>query len=119
MDYAHYRNVAKTMIPKYGTTGMLKQVRAVTPNPAQAWKVTQLESTLPINLVSFPDDGVTFVDHNITGNVRILLVAPSDLLTSLEIGDTITYGAHTCKVQKYKTIDPDGTGAILWAILVV
>lgn len=117
MDYTRYRDIAKRLIPKYGTVGNLEASRQI-PDPNTPWKSTTETLNIPLQLVVFPDDGVTFVDHNVTGNVRMALVAPSDQLNDVAIGDIITYGAQRASVRKYKTIDPDGSGPILWAILI-
>lgn len=119
MDYTRYRDIAKRLIPKYGTVGSLDNTRTVTPNPSQPWINQSIDTVVPIALIVFPDDGVTFVDHNVTGNVRIAMVAPSDELISVSIGDRVKYGLQTATVKSYKTIDPDGSGAILWALLIV
>lgn len=119
MDYARYRDIAKRVIPKWGTAGTLLQTRAVIPDPQKPWNATSTDTTIDIKLVIFPDDGVTFVDHNLTGDVRIALVAPTDALTSVEIGDKVSYSAASGIVKNYTKLDPDGTGAILWALLIV
>lgn len=118
MDYTRYRDIAQRLIPKYGTVGKLKSTVKTIPDPTKPWQATYIEKEIPIQLVAFPDDGVMFVNHNVTGNVRILMVAPSEQLTDVAIGNVVTYGKQTASVEKYKTIDPDGSGAILWALLV-
>lgn len=119
MNYERYRDVAKRLIPKYGTVGSITSTVKTIPDPAQPWNATYIDNVTPIQLCSFPDDGVLFVNHNITGNVRVLLVAPSAQLTEVFVGDVVKYGTQTAAVKQYKTIDPDGSGAILWALLVV
>lgn len=117
MDYSRYRNLATDKIAKYGTNGVVKNTRTV-PDPDKPWLNTTVTTETNVKLIAFPDDGRTFVDHNITGNVRILMIAPVAGL-SIAIGDTITYGAQTVTVQRLKDMDPDGSGAILWAVLVL
>ena len=118
MDYTRYRETAQRLIKKYGTVGSLTNTKQIIPDPTKKWITESVTSSLPIELVVFPDDGVTFVDHNVTGNVRVALVSPSAELTAIAIGDVLTYGLQTATVKSYKTIDPDGSGAILWALLI-
>lgn len=118
MDYARFRDAAKRLIPKYGTVGNIKSIKQ-TANPAQPWKSATSETNVPIKLLSFPDDNVTFVNHNITGDPRILLVAPSDELSAVYIGDIVSYGTQVATVKDFKKIDPDDSGAILWVLLTV
>jgi len=117
MDYTRYRDIANRLIPKYGTSGTLENTRVV-PDPDKPWNSTPVTTTTAISLIAFPDDGHTFVDHNISGDVRIIMVAPKPTL-SIEIGDKIKYGVNAVTVQKLKKLDPDGSGAILWAALVL
>ena len=118
MDYTRYRQTAERLIATYGTTGAIVNTVQTATDPAQPWKTTPVVKSMPIQLAVFPDDGVTFVDHNVTGNVRVALVSPSAELTAIAIGDVLTYGLQTATVKSYKTIDPDGSGAILWALLI-
>lgn len=118
MDYARFRDTAKRLIPKYGTVGSIKSIKQ-TVDPAQPWKSVATETITPIKLLSFPDDNVTFINHNITGDPRILLVAPSDELTAVYIGDIVSYGTQVATVKDFKKIDPDESGAILWVLLTV
>ena len=118
MDYTRYRETAQRLIKKYGTVGSLTNTKQIIPDPTKKWITESVTSSLPIELVVFPDDGVTFVDHNVTGNVRVALVAPKQELAEVYIGDVVKYGLFTATVKSYKTIDPDGSGAILWALLI-
>lgn len=117
MDYTRFRQMATRTIPKWGVNAVIKQTTLIK-DPDKPWLETETVKETPIKLIQFPDDGTTFVDHNITGNVRILLIAPVAGL-EIAIGDVITYGANVVTAQKYKALDPDGTGAILWAVLVL
>lgn len=117
MDYNRFRELANELIPKYGTSGVLTNTRTVA-NPDKPWLNDVVTTNTNIKLIAFPDDGRTFVDHNITGDVRILMIAPIAGM-KIAIGDTITYGVHTVTTQKLKAMDPDGSGAILWAVLVL
>lgn len=118
MDYARYRETAMRLIAKYGTVGTITTVRQVSPDPTKPWNAVPTSVELPIKLVTFPDDGVTFVDHNVTGNVRIAIVAPSTELRNVAVGDVVRYGLETAAVKKYKAIDPDGSGVIVWSLLI-
>lgn len=117
MDYERYRGIARRLIPKYGTVGTLTETKSIIPDPTKPWNATVAEVDTSIHLLSFPDDGVLFVDHNVTGDVRILLVAPKPELQRVTIGAKITFGVTSLLVKKYKAIDPDGSGVILWALL--
>lgn len=117
MDYTRFRDMATRVIPKWGVDGVLHQTHLVK-DPAKPWLETETTTTTPIKLVQFPDDGTTFVNHNLTGNLRILLIAPVAGMV-INIGDTFTYGANKVTAQRFKSLDPDGTGPILWAVLVL
>lgn len=117
MDYTKYRELSTRLITKYGTSGTVVR-RELIRDPVQAWKSSEQITSVPVKLLQFDDDGILFVNHNITGHVRILIIAPTTLLTAIEIGDSITYGVNSVTVQKIQKLDPNNSGAILWAVLV-
>lgn len=117
MDYTKYRSMSTRLITKYGTNGTHVR-RELVRDAVQAWKSTEQIISTPVKLLQFDDDGILFVNHNITGHVRILIIAPTPLLTAINVGDTVTYGTNSVTVQKIQKLDPDNSGAILWAVLV-
>ena len=117
MDYTKYRELSKRLVSKYGRDGKVIK-RQLVKDPAKPWLTTETVTETNVKLIQFDDDGVTFVNHNITGHVKILIIAPVAGFEELAVGDTITYGIRSVTVQKYKKLDPDDTGAILWAVLV-
>lgn len=118
--YDRARNTATRLLTKYGTTCTISQTITID-DPNSSWKST--ESTIEhtaLKCAVFDDDGVLFVDHNITGHVRVLMVEPSSDLTSIGIGDKVTLSSgEVAQVKKYKQINPDLSGAIMWALLIV
>lgn len=118
--YARSRATAKRLIAKYGMTCTLEHETVIN-DPTSSWKSTTSKTTYPnVKGIVFDDDGVLFVNHNITGNPRILMIEPVDQLTSVSVGDKVTFtNGEVVQVKKYKHIDPDQSGVILWALLIV
>ena len=116
-DYAPKRAQAVKLIARYGVAAQLT-LTVRSDCQTSSWKPDTTQRKIPVTVVMFADDGETFVDHNITGNVQIALIAPTPELTALNIGDTITLPHSTVKVEKVKALDPDTSGAILWTALV-
>lgn len=116
MSYERQRAAALRMVSKYGAKGSLVSTVAI-PDVEKPWNSTVAEATTPIYFVAFADDGVTFVDHNIQGDVRLLTVV-ADTPLKINVGDVITTVTNNFSVKKAKPLDPDTDGAILWAALV-
>lgn len=118
--YARARTTATRLISKYGMTCSLDH-EVVVNDPTSSWKSTTTKTTYPnVKGIVFDDDGVLFVNHNITGNPRILMIEPIPELDHISIGDKITFtSGEVVQVKKYKHIDPDQSGVILWALLIV
>lgn len=116
MTYERQRKTANKLVGKYGTTGLLVQTEKVVTDVA--WRAVTTTTTKDIKFVAFADDGVTFVNHNIMGDVRLLTVVGTDGLINIRVGDKIKTAAREFNVELAKPLDPDLTGAILWAALV-
>lgn len=116
MSYERQRASALRMIKKAGSVGTLITKRLIE-DADRPWLSTEVTDTTKIYFVAFADDGVTFVDHNIQGDVRLLtLVAEKSL--DIHVGDVIMAGSQSYSVKLGKPLDPDMKGAILWAALV-
>lgn len=115
MDYTRHRQTAVRLIEKSGTSCVLTLKRRAGIGLNAEFQTREV----PTKCVVFPDDGVTFVGHNITGNPSIVLCAPvlTGGLNEINVGDTISVGIRTLTVEKIKPLDPDQTGAILWTLL--
>lgn len=118
MDYTSKRAQAVRMIERYGTSAVLTQISR-TADPAASWKTIETVNAHDVSVVVFPDDGETFVDHNISGDPRIILMSPQPTLTDVSVGDTVTLAHEVVTVKKIKKLDPDLTGAIIWTLLVL
>ena len=117
--YGRFRDTALNLITKYGMDATLT-LKTTAPDPLHKWKSVETETVMPIKCVIFDDDGVLFVNHNITGHTRILMVAPNPLLTDINIGDTVKLLTdEVVTVKKFKQINPNLEGVILWALLIV
>lgn len=116
MSYERQRATALRMVKKFGAAGSVERTVTV-PNVDQPWKATVSRVSIAIDFVAFADDGVTFVDHNMQGDVRVLTIVSSSPL-SIQVGDVIKTTANDFTVKLAKPLDPDMTGAILWAALV-
>ena len=117
MTYERQREAALRMVTKYGARASLSQTTSVE-NPATPWKPTVSVSLVPVHVVTFADDGVTFVDHNIQGDVRIATVVAYSTF-AMQVGDGLMINGKTYTVKLAKPLDPDMTGAILWSALIV
>ena len=116
MSYERQRETALRMVTKYGVSATLHST-AITTEDATPWKQgNKLNTITPIKLVAFADDGVTFVNHNIQGDVRLLTVVSNHVL-DIKVGDTIKTAVNDFTVKLAKPLDPDLSGAILWAVL--
>lgn len=115
MTYERQRETALRLVKKYGLNGIL-QKEVIVPDHDKPWNNTVTTQTTSVNLLAFADDGVTFVNHNITGDVRLLTVV-SQLPLDIGVGDLIVTTTNTFTVKLAKPLDPDLTGAILWAVL--
>lgn len=115
MTYERQRETALRLVKKYGVNGILQQ-EVITPDQDKPWNNTVTTQTTSVHLVAFADDGVTFINHNITGDVRLLTVV-SQFPLDIGVGDLIVTTTNTFTVKLAKPLDPDLTGAILWAVL--
>lgn len=118
--YTRARATASRLITKYGTVCTIKHETTVD-DPNSSWKTTvDTVEYGGLKCIIFDDDGVLFVNHNITGHTRILMVEPTPELTEIYVGDKVVLAnGETVHVKKYKQIDPDQSGVILWALLIV
>lgn len=116
-DYSRQREQAVRMIKAKGTAAEL-EVMTRLGETDKPWRPTATGTKYPVHCVIFADDGETFVDHNITGNVRIALIAPTDGLTRIGIGDKLTVKGEVTNINLVKKLDPDASGAILWTALI-
>lgn len=116
MSYERQRASALRMIKKAGAAGSLVTKRLIE-DAERPWINTEVTGTTAIYFVAFADDGVTFVDHNIQGDVRLLTVVAEKPL-DIHVGDVIIAGSQAYTVKLGKPLDPDMKGAILWAALV-
>lgn len=116
MSYERQRATALRMIKKAGAQGTLVNKRLIS-YADKPWLNTEETVTTPVYYVAFADDGVTFVDHNIQGDVRVLTVV-SNATINIQVGDVIIAGTQNYSVELAKPLDPDMEGAILWAALV-
>lgn len=116
MDYTRHRATALRMIAKYGTDIELTLKRRA----GIGLQAEYQTRAVPSKGLLFPDDGETFVNHNITGDPSILLCAPvlTGGLQEINIGDTVSVGNRILTIHLVKKLDPDQTGAILWTLLV-
>lgn len=117
MDYKAKRLQAYRMIAKYGT--MIKVEQVITGEGVNAWTPVQPETVMRDAVcVSFADDGVTFVNHNITGDVSLFTIGTTEPDLFLHVGDVIVYeDGRRFTVRLAKPLDPTKNGAILWAAL--
>jgi hypothetical protein len=118
--YARASETASRLLADYGMLCTLVH-ETVVDDPDSSWKSTVTKDTYPnVKGIVFDDDGVLFVNHNITGNVRILMIEPIPTLANVSVGDKVTLAnGEVVQVKKYKHIDPDLSGTILWALLIV
>lgn len=117
--YDKFRDTAIRLVTKYGTVATMKH-KTVVAVPNSSYKSTVTEVDTAIKCIIFDDDGTLFVNHNIQGHTRILVVAPDPALTEIHIGDTVTLPTNeVVQIKQYKDINPDLSGVILWALLIV
>lgn len=118
--YDRARSTASRLLTKYGTTCTLSHETIVN-DPDSSWKSTiSVDEYNGLKCAVFDDDGVLFVNHNITGHTRVLMVEPRSDLTDISIGDKVTLSSgEVVSVKKYKQINPDLSGVIMWALLIV
>lgn len=116
MNYDAQRGMALRMVQRYGSRGVIERVRQI-PDPEEPWKSTVSNEVIPVYFVAFADDGVTFVNHNIEGDVKMMTVV-SNTAFDMHVGDKIRTGTKIFNVRVAKALDPDLSGAILWAALV-
>lgn len=116
-DYTRQRQQAVRMIKAKGTTGVLTHTVYVE-NAAEPWKAGTIEVETTVDCLVFPDDGETFVNHNISENARIALVAPTPELTQISTGDKLLVGTELLNINLIKSLNPDNSGVILWTLLV-
>ena len=116
-NYDRQREQAVRMIKAKGTQAVL-EVMTRLGEQDKPWRPTAAGTKHDVWCVVFADDGETFVDHNITGNVRIALIAPADGLTRIGIGDKLTIKNEVVNINLVKKLDPDASGAILWTALI-
>lgn len=122
-DYTRQRATALKLIKRYGTLCVLTTYRN-DGKSAQGWKVDRSEAKVTeLPCVVFDDDGETFINHNISGRTRIILLAPDVRVTNVDVGDKVTINAgtpreETLNVEKIKQLNPAAEqGAILWTLL--
>ena len=117
MDYTRHRQTAQRLIDKFGAPAVITLKRRAGVGLNAEYQTRDV----PTKAVIFPDDGVTFVNHNITGSPSIVLCAPvlTGGLNEINVGDTVSVGIRTLTVKLIKPLDPDQTGAILWTLLAV
>lgn len=116
--YSRQTETALRLIRKAGTTCSFQALRGDVTSD-KAWKpkrtLTQIDK---LYCVIFDDDGETFLNHNIAGRTRIVLIAPDARLTNIDVGDKINITGEVLNVEKIKQLNPDNEGVILWTLLV-
>lgn len=117
--YTRQAETALRLIKKAGTTCSFQALRSSATSDDKAWKpkrsLTQIDS---LYCVVFDDDGETFLNHNISGRTRIVLIAPDVRLKNIDVGDKVLITGEVLNVEKIKQLNPDNEGAILWTLLV-
>lgn len=116
MSFERQRAAALRMIKKNGTSGT-KERTVLTPVEGKEWSSTETIESVPVYFVAFADDGITFVNHNVQGDTRLLTLV-SERVLDVQVGDVISAKGRTYTVKLAKPLDPDLEGAILWAALV-
>ena len=120
MDYGRNRQSALKLISKFGVSCVLRTDRAVNQNGTPAWKPSRsFTDTSDLKCVIFDDDGETFVNHNVSGRTRIILLAPDTRVTNINVGDKVIVANEVLNVELIKMLNPDASGAILWTLLTV
>jgi len=115
MNYDSQRAMARRMVQKYGIRAVLERTELIK-DPVQQWKTTETKVTIPIYFVTFADDGTVFINHNIQGDVRTFTIVGNEPI-EIRVGDTIRGAGKSYVVREAKSLDPDLSGAILWAAL--
>lgn len=117
MSFERQRATALRLVKKNGVAAVRERI-TVQDNVDQPWKSgTRQTDVVPVHFVAFADDGITFVNHNIQGDVRLLTVV-STVNFDIQAGDVIKTPSKAFTVKLAKPLDPDLSGAILWAALV-
>lgn len=117
MGYDRQRETALRLVKKYGSIADLTQTTSVS-DPVKEWKSVVTTSTVEVFAVTFADDGVTFVNHNIQGDTRVATVVSKDAL-KMQVGDTLAIQGRTFTVKLARPLEPDMQGAISWSALIV
>lgn len=117
MSYERQRASALRMVKKFGAPAV-HESKVTVPNVDQPWKAATVTTvTNNVHIVAFADDGVSFVNHNVQGDVKVLTIV-STALINIRVGDVIKTPVNDFAVKIAKPLDPDLKGAILWAALV-
>lgn len=117
-DYSRQRTTALRLIKKSGIICTV-QIWRNNSDADKAWKPARSMAQIDgLYCVIFDDDGETFVNHNIAGRTRIVMIAPDTRLSNIDVGDKVLISGEILNVEKIKKLDPDNSGAILWTLLV-